>query len=116
MKIAFIVNKFPAVSETFILNQITGLMDMGHQVEIFARFPSTDTKVHNDVDKYNLMAHTHYCAVIPKNKTVCRLKTLLLITLNFLRAPVMVAKALKILLFDSKEFSYLQLYFVFFHL
>lgn len=51
MKIAFIANKFPVVSETFILNQITGLRDMGHQVEIFARCPSTETKLHGDEEK-----------------------------------------------------------------
>jgi len=37
MKIAFIVGGFPTLSETFILNQITGLLDMGHEVEIFAQ-------------------------------------------------------------------------------
>lgn len=36
MRIAFIVVSFPAVSETFVLNQITGLIDLGHTVEIFA--------------------------------------------------------------------------------
>ncbi len=37
MKIAFIVGGFPSISETFILNQITGLIDRGHDVEIFAK-------------------------------------------------------------------------------
>ena len=32
MRIAFIVGGFPLISETFILNQITGLMDLGHEV------------------------------------------------------------------------------------
>ena len=35
MRIAFIVEVFPKLSETFILNQITGLIDEGHEVEIF---------------------------------------------------------------------------------
>ena len=34
MKIAFIVGKFPVLSQTFILNQITGLIDRGHEVDI----------------------------------------------------------------------------------
>jgi colanic acid/amylovoran biosynthesis glycosyltransferase len=37
MKIGFIVSSFPSLSQTFILNQITGLLDLGHDVEIFAR-------------------------------------------------------------------------------
>ncbi len=36
MKIAFFVDQFPSVSETFILNQITGLIDRGHEVDIYA--------------------------------------------------------------------------------
>ena len=36
MKIAFVVQGFPHLSETFILNQITGLLDRGHAVDIFA--------------------------------------------------------------------------------
>ncbi len=30
---------FPTVSETFILNQITGLIDLGHNVDIYAGRP-----------------------------------------------------------------------------
>jgi len=36
IKIAFIVGGFPSISETFILNQITGLIDRGYDIEIFA--------------------------------------------------------------------------------
>ena len=38
MKIASIIHSFPNISETFILNQITGLIDLGHQVKIFALY------------------------------------------------------------------------------
>jgi colanic acid/amylovoran biosynthesis glycosyltransferase len=36
MRVAVLVTEFPSVSETFILNQITGLIDRGHEVGIFA--------------------------------------------------------------------------------
>lgn len=36
MKIAIVVGGFPLISETFILNHIIGLIDLGHDVEIFA--------------------------------------------------------------------------------
>ena len=40
MKIAFIVDVFPNLSsDTFILNQITGLLDRGCDVEILPEFP-----------------------------------------------------------------------------
>ena len=54
MKVAFIVSKFPALSETFILNQITGLLDLGHEVDIFASAPHSENKVHPDFTLYKL--------------------------------------------------------------
>ena len=35
MKIAVIVNSFPVVSETFILNQILGAIERGNEVHIY---------------------------------------------------------------------------------
>ena len=66
MKIAFITSEFPKLSETFILNQITGLLDRGHSVEIFANRHSNEKTVHNDVKKYNLLDHTYYIEVPSK--------------------------------------------------
>jgi hypothetical protein len=34
MKVAFIIGEFPSFSKTFILNQITELIDQGHRVDI----------------------------------------------------------------------------------
>jgi len=39
MKIAFLVDYFPNLSETFILNQITGLIDRGHEVDVYKARP-----------------------------------------------------------------------------
>lgn len=36
MKVSFFLLKFPLSSETFVLNQITAFIDMGHEVEIVA--------------------------------------------------------------------------------
>ncbi|MBC1474442.1 colanic acid biosynthesis glycosyltransferase WcaL [Listeria grandensis] len=54
MKILFVVSSFPALSETFILNQITGFLDAGHDVTILA-MSKVDGKVHPDVTSYNIM-------------------------------------------------------------
>jgi len=55
MKILFIVNKFPVLSESFILNQMTGLIARGHEVEVFAPVKGDMAVVHPDVIKYGLM-------------------------------------------------------------
>jgi colanic acid/amylovoran biosynthesis glycosyltransferase len=60
MKIAFILPVFPAISQTFILNQITGLIDLGHDISIFSRSTPEATKIHNDVTKYKLIDKTCY--------------------------------------------------------
>lgn len=74
MKVAFIVDKFPSLSETFILNQIVGLIDRGCMVDVYASQSGTDPVVHADVQKYNLLDHTYYYGHIytdmPKKKLV----------------------------------------------
>jgi colanic acid/amylovoran biosynthesis glycosyltransferase len=63
MRIAFLLNFFPKTSETFILNQIVGLIERGHTVDIFARYPDIDDPVHSDVEKYKLIDQTRYLAI-----------------------------------------------------
>ncbi len=36
MKVAFIVDFFPKLSETFIIDQISGLIDLGCDVDVYA--------------------------------------------------------------------------------
>lgn len=36
MRIAVVTTEFPFLSETFVLNQVTGLIDLGHEVDIHA--------------------------------------------------------------------------------
>lgn len=60
MRIAVVAGQFPVISETFVLNQITGLIDRGHDVEILANDPGISSKMHPDVEKYGLLARTYY--------------------------------------------------------
>jgi colanic acid/amylovoran biosynthesis glycosyltransferase len=60
LKIAFIVNRFPAISETFIINQIVYLLDQGHDVKILSFGSKPPTVVHQIVEKYGLIGRTTY--------------------------------------------------------
>lgn len=60
MRAAFVVGSFPALSETFILNQVTGLIDRGVDVEVLAGRPRPSGPVHDDVGRYGLFERTHY--------------------------------------------------------
>jgi len=60
LTIGIILDTFPNVSETFILNHITGLIDAGHEVKIFAGQRGIVDKIHPDVVRYRLMDKTIY--------------------------------------------------------
>jgi colanic acid/amylovoran biosynthesis glycosyltransferase len=86
MKIAFIVDQFPKLSETFILNQITGLIDMGHEVDIFAASNPDEHKVHRGVKEYQLLARTYYFSE-PEQKLARLLRATLTLLRTFHRDP-----------------------------
>jgi colanic acid/amylovoran biosynthesis glycosyltransferase len=60
LRIAFFVGVFPVPSETFILRQITGLLDLGHEVHIFANARGEERVVHEAVRRYDLIKRTTF--------------------------------------------------------
>lgn len=111
MKIAFIVSGFPVLSETFILNQITGLIDLGHEVRIFAKSNPKDKKIHSDVYKYDLMKRVHYFN-IPHNKVERIIKALFLIFKNFHKSPLIILNSLNVFKYGKGAFTLNLLYSV----
>lgn len=68
MRIAMIVNTFGKPSEKFVLDQVTGLIDLGHDVEIFARGVTSGTVVHPDVARYGLAEKLHVLGIPSGNR------------------------------------------------
>src|SRR5205823_8051378 len=67
LRIAMFVGSFPVVSETFILRQITGLLDLGHEVDIYADCaPDPNAPAHPEVAKYRLRQRTTYMDMPPE--------------------------------------------------
>jgi len=62
MRIAVVVTAFPSVSQTFVLGQITGLIDRGHDVDIYAATsePELGGAEHDVVREYGLVERAHY--------------------------------------------------------
>ena len=87
MKIAFIVSAFPCLSETFILDQITGLIDLGHEVEIFAHGNNREEKAHASIEVYRLLERTHYPPKFHGKRLPRILKSVGLIIRAFPRHP-----------------------------
>ena len=105
MKIAFLVWRFPVLSEPFILNQITGLIDRGHEVDIYACSVDRDGSVNNSqvhpiVKQYHLLERTYYAPRRPKNQWLRLLKAYGLLWRNFAENPF---KCLQ--LFNSSEYG-----------
>lgn len=95
MKIAFIVNIFPALSETFILNQVTGLIDQGCEVDIYSLLvPSVQSKLQPNVKKYDLLNRTYYFPKMPKNYIKRSIKGLELLLVSFPKDPLVCLQAL----------------------
>ena len=59
-KIAFVVNEFPSVSQTFILNQITDMLERGHEVKIYSFKKKKVNLIHQAVEHYKLLEKTTY--------------------------------------------------------
>jgi colanic acid/amylovoran biosynthesis glycosyltransferase len=67
MKIAVLTQVFPAISETFILDQITGFLDRGHEVEIIALEKGSLERMHSNITSYRLVDRTTYLT-IPRSR------------------------------------------------
>jgi len=98
MRIAYFLNDFPVLSQTFILNQITGIIDSGADVKLFAfrKTPMAVNDVHEIIHKYELLDNVTYLEPKPKNKFAAILRVL---SLFFSRAtlfePMLALKVLR---------------------
>lgn len=75
------------------MNQITGLIDLGHEVEIYADQTSHTSKVHPDVEKYKLLDRTYY-SQRPSKPLYRLLKGIRLLLTNFHKAPLVLLVSL----------------------
>jgi colanic acid/amylovoran biosynthesis glycosyltransferase len=107
MRIAFIVGRFPALSQTFILRQVTGLLDRRHDVEIFAQSPGKDPVTHGDFEKYGLSNRTCYLnAHVSSPNGLARVAERLgCLVANFHKNPTAVLKTLNVVRFGKSALS-----------
>lgn len=67
MRIAFFVSEFPALSQPFVLNQLAGMIERGHDVSIYAtqRIPTRET--HAMVRDFDMMMRTRFLYEYPRS-------------------------------------------------
>jgi colanic acid/amylovoran biosynthesis glycosyltransferase len=113
VKVAFFVGLFPCISQTFVLNQITGLMDRGHDVDIFAVHGDDPSQVHLDVSKYRLLERTCYLdSPITGNFLSRLLKGVALFSANIQNAPLALLRSLNVVKYGWQSASLRLLYSV----
>lgn len=103
MRIAFVLCEFPQLSETFILNQITGLIDLGYNVDIFAEYDPKNLKRHKDVEKYHLLDRTYYLSMRSK-RFIKTIRVFFALTSKLLKNPGLIKKTLKMIRDDHVRF------------
>jgi colanic acid/amylovoran biosynthesis glycosyltransferase len=69
LRVAMFVHRFPLVSETFVINQVVGLMRLGHEVDIysFGAQPPNAALTQPDVAQYRLLERTKHPAASPRD-------------------------------------------------
>ena len=110
MRIAFIVGRFPVISETFIVNQAIGLLKRGHEVDIFTHKIVETAKAHQDVADYGLLDRTYLLPDISENLPLRVVKGIGLLGSNFIRAPRLTLKTLNFFQYGKQAISLWLLY------
>ena len=110
MRICFIVGSFPSLSETFILDQMKGLADAGHEIFIYAGARSDEAVMHEDVVRCGFLNHTWFYQDKPRSWSVRVLKFFTAFPRAFCRAPLAVLRSLNAVRYGKEALS-LNLFF-----
>jgi colanic acid/amylovoran biosynthesis glycosyltransferase len=109
VNIAFLLYHWPVLSETFILNQITGLLDRGHEVDTFAKSPGQDPIMHDDVSRYRLLERTLYYGSfserLPANRLTRVTRAIKLLVQHLPGKPLPLLRALNVFRFGRMALS-----------
>ncbi|NEP18632.1 MAG: colanic acid biosynthesis glycosyltransferase WcaL [Leptolyngbya sp. SIO4C1] len=110
MRIAFLVADFPKLSETFVINQVTGLLDRGHEVDIYSDHIEDWSVVHPDVNRYGLQGRTFLMPALPQNYLWRVLKGLWLGLTHFHKAPRLMVRSLNLWAYGEQALNLWLLY------
>jgi len=114
LHIGHFVNTFPCLSQTFILNQITGLLDRGHHLHIYAKKGEESPIRHTDVKQYDLISNTVYFKdnqiKVPGNILLRYIKGLRVFWGLFINNPKVALRAISIKKFGISALSLAVLY------
>lgn len=110
MRIAFLVPVFPAPSQTFVLNQIQGLIELGHDITIFSRQVLEKEPADHGANLNNLSAITcyfrdYYFETRSLNRFSRIFKLCVQVIKIFPRRPLAILRACRFVFIPSKKFT-----------
>jgi colanic acid/amylovoran biosynthesis glycosyltransferase len=71
MKIAYVLGAFPSNSQTFIVNQVVGVVTKGHRVDIMTTRRDKEAYIPDTVKEHGLMRQT--VSLSPSGNSLARL-------------------------------------------
>ncbi len=95
LNLAFFVGEFPKISETFIVNQIVGMIDRGHEVTVYGEPASTTALLHPIVRQYQNRWKIRSRPAIPESRAIRSLGAVGLAVCHGWRNPGLLARSLR---------------------
>lgn len=106
MRILFCVSDFPVRSETFILRQIGGLLDGGHEVEICANEVHDAVDLHADFARHRLLERTRRRRHAVGGTRLRRVVARAALAARYVwREPLLVARCVNVFRYGRKALS-----------
>jgi len=114
MRIAVVILEFPSLNQTFVLDHITGLIDRGHEVDIYATAPKKEPKIHQEINGCDLLSRTIYREgqefKTPHNRVLRALKGAPLVASGLVKNPRATLNSLNIFRLGKAASSLSALY------
>ena len=103
IKVAFLIaERFQESVGSFLLDQITGLIDLGIDIKIFALSKKQDAK-HENIEKYNILEKTTFLNV-PRSEFIRLFDSIPILTKGIFNNPIKVLKS-----FNTKRYGKMAL-------
>src|SRR6185369_10150821 len=87
LRVALVIGRFPSLTQTFILNQITGLIDRGHDVDIYAWKGEPGANHPAAIARYDLLSRTRYWPAGPEGFAARSRDAIRLLARGFAKSP-----------------------------
>ncbi|MGG6295107.1 glycosyltransferase [Leptolyngbya sp. AN02str] len=111
MRVAFVVHDFPMLSETFILNQATGLIERGHEVDIYTDRIHPSAHAHPDVQTYGLTERTYQLPKVPRSLLLRMLIGCWLLLRYGYRNPLLFLRSLNVFRYGMSVLGFRWVYY-----